>query len=73
MPEVDGIELARRLKAQPDSPTVVVMTDKSDAEFEAECAAAGADYCLEKRHLQARLLDFLRQRFSLNIMRQASI
>jgi CheY-like chemotaxis protein len=72
-PMPDGIELARRLKAQPDSPTVVVMTDKSDAEFEADCAGAGADYCLEKRHLQARLLDFLRQRFSLNIMRQASI
>ena len=64
MPEVDGIELARRVKAQADAPVVVVMTDKGGAGFEAACTAAGADYCLEKHHLQARLLDFLKQRFS---------
>jgi len=73
MPEMDGIALAQQIKAGPNAPTVVVMTDQSDAGFEAACAAAGADYCLEKRHLQARLLDFLRQRFSLKIARQAVV
>ena len=73
LPEVDGIELARRIKALRDAPTVVVMTDESDAQFEADCAASGADYCLEKRHLQARLLDFLQERFSLKVARQAAV
>ena len=72
MPEIDGIELARQVKAQQDPPTVVVMTEQSNAEFEAACAAAGADYCLEKRHLQARLLVFLQERFSLKVARQVS-
>jgi CheY-like chemotaxis protein len=72
LPEVGGIELARQVKAQPNPPTVVVMTDQSDPEFVAACAAAGADYCLEKRHLQARLLDFLRERFSVKVARQAA-
>jgi two-component system response regulator VicR len=73
LPEVDGIELARRVKAKHNPPTVVVMTEQSNADFEAACAAAGADYCLEKRHLQARLLLFLQERFSLTVARQAVV
>ncbi len=73
MPEMDGIALAQEIKARSDAPTVVVMTDQSDAGFEAACAAAGADYCLEKRHLQARLLDFLQERFSLKVARQLPV
>ena len=46
------------------------MTDTSDAQFESACDAAGADFWLEKRHLQARLLAFLQQRFSLRTLRQ---
>lgn len=72
MPEFGGIELARHVKAQPNPPTVVVMTDQSDPEFVAACAAVGADYWLEKRHLQARLLDFLKERFSLKVAPQAA-
>jgi CheY-like chemotaxis protein len=71
MPKMDGIELARRLKAQADPPLVIVMTDRSDAQFELACDAAGADFWLEKRHLQARLLAFLQQRFSLRLVRQS--
>ena len=55
MPETEALELAQRIKAQP-APVVVVLTDRSNAEFEAACGAAGVDFCLEKRHLQARLL-----------------
>jgi len=73
LPEIGGIELARQVKARPNPPAVVVMTEQSDPDFVAACTAAGADYWLEKRHLQARLLDFLRERFSLKIARQASV
>jgi CheY-like chemotaxis protein len=73
MIESDGIELARRLKLQPNAPIVVVMTEHADAGFEAACAAAGADFCLEKRQLQARLLVFLRQHFRVSSERRAII
>jgi len=65
LPELDGIEIARQLKARQNPPAVVVMTEQIDPQLEAACAAAGADYCVEKRHLQARLLAFLQERFGL--------
>ena len=58
MVETDGIELARRLKRLPNAPA---------------CAAAGADYCLEKRQLQARLLAILQPHFRVGIGRRAII
>lgn len=61
--EGEALELAQRIKARPAAPVVVVLTERSDAQFEAACEAAGVDFCVEKRHLQARLLGFLRQRF----------
>ena len=64
MPVLNGIALAAVIKARPTSPAVVVINAGNDAEFEAQCAAAGADFCAEKRHLQARLLDFLQRRFA---------
>jgi CheY-like chemotaxis protein len=73
MVESEGIELARELKRQPNAPLVVVMTDDSDAGFEAACAAAGADYCLEKRQFQVRLLAFLQPHFRVGIVRRAII
>lgn len=68
MLDIGGIELAKRLKSQGSPALVVVMTERSDAQFESACDAAGADFWLEKRHLQARLLAFLQQRFSLRGM-----
>jgi CheY-like chemotaxis protein len=73
LPGVDGIALARHVKAQRNPPAVVVMTDHSDPDFEAQCTAAGADYCLEKRHLQARLLGFLQERFQISAVRRSFI
>ena len=72
MKPIGGIELARRLKAESDPPLVVVMTDGTDAQFESACEAAGADFWLEKRHLQARLLAFMQERFTLRLARQGS-
>lgn len=68
MPKGEALELAQHIKAQPAPPAVVLLTDRSDAELEAACKAAGVDFCVEKRHLQARLLDFLRQRFSVRLV-----
>ncbi len=73
LPGTDGIALARQMKAQPNPPAFVVMTEQSDPQFEAACAAAGADFCLEKRHLQARLVAFLLQRFSISPVRRSFI
>lgn len=73
LPELDGIALLRQVKAQPNPPAVVVMTDQAAPDFEAVCRAAGADYWLEKRHLQARLLSFLQERFGLAAPRRSFI
>src|SRR5688572_24680121 len=62
MPLVNGIELARAIKALANPPALVVIDAGSDAELERRCAAAGADFCVEKRQLQARLLAFLQHR-----------
>jgi CheY-like chemotaxis protein len=67
MHEGEALELAQRIKARPAAPVVVVLTERTDARFEAACAAAGVDFCVEKRHLQARLLGFLQQRFSISL------
>jgi hypothetical protein len=64
MPAVSAIDFIGVIKARPNPPVAVVINAGSDAELERECAAAGADFCVEKRHPQARLLAFLQQRFS---------
>ena len=68
LPGVENLELARRIKALPAPPLVVLMTDQHDAGFEAACEAARVDFWLEKRHLQARLFGFLQQRFTLKFI-----
>jgi CheY-like chemotaxis protein len=73
MIESDGIELARQLKRQPNAPIVVIMTEDTDAGFEAACAAAGADYWLERRQLQELLLAFLQRHFRVGLGRRAII
>lgn len=64
MPAVNGVELARLIKARPSPPVVVVIGTGNEGELERQCTAAGADFWVEKRHLQARLLAFLQERFS---------
>jgi CheY-like chemotaxis protein len=63
MPALGGVELASIIKARPNPPAVVVMVSSCAAGFDLQCRAAGVDLWLEKRHLQARLLDFLQKRF----------
>lgn len=64
MPSLNGVALARVIKAQPNPPAVIVIGTRSDADFDLQCAAAGADFWLQERELQARLLAFLQQRFA---------
>ena len=64
LPAIDAILLAAAIKARPNPPAVAVIGTSIDGEFELRCAAAGADFWLEQRHLQARLLAFLQQRFA---------
>jgi len=63
MPAPGGAPLAALLKARPNPPLVVIVFDGSAAELDLQCRIAGADLWLEKRHLQAQLLDFLQRRF----------
>jgi CheY-like chemotaxis protein len=68
MPEGEGLELARRIKERPEPPVLILLTEHSDPQFEAGCEAAGVDFWLERRHLQARLFGFLQQRFTLKFV-----
>jgi CheY-like chemotaxis protein len=68
LPGVENLGLARRIKALPAPPLVVLMTDHNDARLEAACEAARVDFWLEKRHLQARLFSFLQQHFTLKLI-----
>lgn len=68
LPDMAGLELARRIKAQPAPPALVLLTDHNDPQFAAACEAAGVDFWLEKRHLQARLIAFLQQRFTIKFI-----
>ena len=68
LPEVEDFDLARRIKALPLPPVVILMTEHNHAGLEAACEAAKVDFWLEKRHLQARLFSFLQQRFTLKLL-----
>jgi CheY-like chemotaxis protein len=63
MPEMNGIEFTRRLKARVPPPVVVVMTGLESRYFRDEARAAGADFFLEKSLLHKMLPQFLIARF----------
>jgi len=69
MAETEALELAQRIKSRPAPPVVIVLTERSDPEFDAACEAAGVDFWLEKHQLQGRLLTFLKERFALEFSR----
>ena len=63
VPALDGVGITALLKARPNPPSIVVLTASPAAGLDLQCRAAGVDLLLEKRHLQSRLLAFLRRRF----------
>ena len=56
MPEMDGLELTRLLKAEPDAPRVVVMTVYDNPAYREEAITAGADGYIEKNRIAQRIL-----------------
>jgi CheY-like chemotaxis protein len=65
MPDMDGFELTRKVKAKAPAPVVVLMASVEPPRFHELAGAAGADYCVEKGNLQSRLPEFLQKRFGL--------
>lgn len=63
LPVLGGTVLTAIIKARPHPPAIVVITSGSAMDLDLQCRAAGVDLLLEKRHLQSRLLAFLRSRF----------
>ena len=48
MPDVNGLEATRHLKAMPNAPYVVILTLEDNAEYRAAAVAAGADGFVNK-------------------------
>ena len=55
----DGPHLIRRLKAMPDSPIVIVLTNYATSPYRNRSLQAGADYFLDKSSDPAELLRIL--------------
>jgi CheY-like chemotaxis protein len=52
MPTMDGLELTRRLKAQPSAPKVILMTQFNGSDCREGALAAGADAYLPKQQVR---------------------
>lgn len=63
IPAPGAFELAAAAKARSPDAAFVVMASVPAAGFDLACRAARVDFWLERRQLQALLLDFLQQRF----------
>ena len=59
MPGMDGAEVARRLKAKPRAPKVVIMSFNSGPEYRELALLVGADAYLAKTDLQRDLVPLL--------------
>jgi DNA-binding NarL/FixJ family response regulator len=56
MPDMDGLETTRRIKARPVSPRVILMTMQEDAEYREAAQEAGADGFIPKPDLGAQFV-----------------
>jgi len=61
MPDMNGIEAARRLKSRPAAPAVVMLTIHCDPAYRAAAAKAGADGFVSKADLATEVLRSLRR------------
>lgn len=59
MPDMNGVEATRRLKARTDAPIVWVVTLQDDAESRDAALRAGANEFVPKQRLLTRLLEYL--------------
>ena len=64
MPGLDGAELTRQLKQQPNPPVIFVVTSDDTPEARARCLAAGADaFLLKTEQLAPQLLSAIHEFF----------
>ncbi|CAG0928952.1 Chemotaxis protein CheY [Thermoflexales bacterium] len=56
MPEMNGLEATRHIKAQPDPPRVIVLTLHDISAYAAEARAVGADNLVTKTAMGVELL-----------------
>ena len=60
LPDIDGLEVARRIAAEPDPPAVVLVSSRQVDEFGRRLAASGARGFISKAELSgARLRDLV--------------
>jgi FixJ family two-component response regulator len=57
LPGLNGVELLKRLSAEPAGPAVILMTGHSESETADILAAAGSTSCLRKPFTLTQLLD----------------
>lgn len=61
MPDVNGLEATRRIKAEQPDTRVIIMTIYSEEAYRKAAAESGADAFLPKKTLMANLLPTIRQ------------
>ena len=61
MPEINGLEATRQIKATPDPPTVIILTGHDTPEYRSAAATAGADGFIHKPNLFDELLPLMRR------------
>jgi DNA-binding NarL/FixJ family response regulator len=59
MPEMDGLEVTRRIKSQPDAPYVIILTLHDNVAYCAMARTSGADGFVAKSELGDRLLPLI--------------
>lgn len=64
MPEFDGLEATRLIKASPEGPKVIIWTLQVDARYQAAAVAAGADGFVVKSNLGKQLLPLIQHIFA---------
>jgi PAS domain S-box-containing protein len=64
MPEMNGLEATRHIKAQPGGPRVVILTLHDNPEYQAAAQAVGADGFVAKSEFGAQLLPLIHGLFA---------
>jgi DNA-binding NarL/FixJ family response regulator len=59
MPNMNGLEATRHIKAQPDAPRVVMLTLYDGPEYRAAAAAVGADDLISKAEFDTQVLPLI--------------
>ena len=59
MPNMNGLEATRHIKAQADAPRVVILTLHDTAEYRAAAEAVGADNFVSKAEFNAQVLPLI--------------